>query len=372
MGPGDAHDVTRGGAARATLRATTFMGLVAVFACSHSAPFATGEYGAVGPYRVVNGEGQLTTGGGGTPFYALDGGAIAFVRSDSTGQNCFFVLPPGGGSGLWNRCGGNEAVGPRDSDFRYAAEAFGPGGKALYAEIIGPRNFGAPPVPPWPFPTLFHGTLWLGDSSRLPNDDRLLMPLYHDSAGYARVPPDSINWVTNAEWAAADTFFVIAQNLSPADVVTPLGLARGVITAQGFALHKVPGTTTVRLYGLADGGHTVVFADTGLVLWKVSPDGGAVVRAGELPPGPSRALMGLSCAGDRCVVVSHETAPNGRAVITTATLWSFAISSSAITPLRTFTSAPLPGAVALSPVNDDVVFLQGGQLYLLPGGAAGP
>ncbi len=355
--------------------------LVAVSACNHSAPFATGEYGAVGPYRIVDGEGQLTTGGAGTPAYALDGRGIFLsvgAGPDTLGVhglsvlNCLTLLPSGGGSGLWNRCGGAEPVGRRDSTFVFAAEAFGPGGKALYAEIIGPRNFGGPPPPPWPFPTLFHGNLWLGDSSRLPNDDRLLMPLYHDSAGYARVPPDSINWVANAEWAAADTFFVIAQNLSPADVVTPLGLARGVITDQGFVLHSVPGTTTVRLYALTDGGHMVVFADTGLVLWKVAPDRGAVVRAGELPPGPSRSLVGLSCAGGRCVVVSHETAPNGRATITTATLWLFALPSGTMTPLRTFTSAPLPGAVALSPVNDDVVFLQGGQLYLLPGGAAGP
>jgi hypothetical protein len=356
-------------------------------ACSHTAPFVTGSYGAVGPYRVVGDEQQLSFNPVSAVAWTLDGAGIVFIDHLDTGQyrlgatqshiNCFTVVAPGGGSAIRQRCGGNEPVrAPRDTDFRFAAQAVGPGGTLLYAEIVGPKNPSTPPSapPPWPYPTEFHGDLFLGDSSRLCNADRKIMTLYHDANGHTLVPADSANWLTDAAWAAPDTFFVLAQNLSPADVVIPLGIARGVITPQGVALHILPGTSGARFYSPADGGHLILFADTGLVLWKLSPDGGPVSLSGALPLGPSRSLNAVSCAGARCMVISHETAPNGRATITTATLWSFDIATGSMTPLRTFTSPPLPlpSDVALSPVDDDVLLVQGGRLYLIPGGGAMP
>ncbi len=332
---------------------------VATVAACHSAPFVTGEYGATGPYRTAQGEGQLTTGGATLLDFTPDGRGIGVAEGYWT-----YRLPPEGGSAVWSYhippVANPPPPQPRNTVI-VATEALSSTNQVLYSRAVGPVN----PNSPWPFPTEYNAMLWLVDSSGA----RPIMQLYRDSIGHAVVPPDSINWVTNAKWGDDSTLFVVAGNLSPADALTSFGIARGVVGSSTFTLTVVPGTASVRLYSPTAQGTELVFADTGLVLWKVSTAGGPVTSAGSIPPGNSRSLRGLSCAATGCVVLTQEDSVerNGN-ILRTATLWDFDPASGNVTEVRVFSPLllPVPGNLSLSSANGDVVFQQGGQVYLLP------
>jgi hypothetical protein len=338
--------------ARRSLVAAVFL----VSAC-HSAPFVTGEYGAPGPYRTVAGEEQLTTGGESLLDYTPDGQGIAVAPG-----LCTIRLPATGGSGVWTYC---VPGAPRDSGIVVPTRALASQNRLAYSRAVGPVN--SNPQDPWPFPTDYDAMLWLLDSSGV----RPIMQLYRASIGHAVVPADSINWVTNAKWADDSTLFVVAGNLSPADLLTQFGIAHGVVDSHPFSLAVVPGTATVRLYSPAAHGAELVFADTGLVLWKVATNGGPVTLAGNLPPGNARSISGLSCAATACTILTQEDSVerNGN-ILRTATLWHLDPDAGTIMAVRDFSplALPVPSSISLSSADGDVALQQGSQVYLLPHG----
>jgi hypothetical protein len=337
--------------------------LAPLVGCGHTSPFVTGDYWSRGPYQTVGDEKQLTVGGASAPAWLLDGGGIFFVAPNSslfvTGS-CFSVLPPGGGNALWYRCGGAAPQGLLDMSF-FTAAAVGPDGAFLYAEVVGHRL-------PWAAPVGYRADLWLGDTARQAKDDRRILQLYRDSIGHALVPADSVNWIVNVQWAAPDTFLAIGQNVTPADQFTTLGIEHGTVDSDGATVRLLPGTAGVRLYSVASTEDAVVFVDTGLVLWKTALEGGAVSSVAEVPAATSRSIADLSCAGTRCLILTHEV----RAAVTgasqaSATLWRLDLEDGGLDSLRGLTGFPLalPTGVALAPTSDDGVLVQGSELYLI-------
>jgi hypothetical protein len=336
--------------------------LAALAAACHTDPFAAGAYGATGPYRTVQGEGQLTTGGGSLLDYTPDGSGIAIAEG-----LCAYRLPAAGGSAVWTYCipnvGPNPVVG-LDSAVRIPAEALSSRNRLVFSRMAGPVSKGTP----WPYPAEYNDKLWIRDSSGL----REVLQLYRDSIGHALVPPDSINWVSNAEWIDDSDLFVVAANLSPAAVITQFGIAHGIVNSQPFTLTLVPGTATARLYAPFDQGREVIFADTGLVLWTVPTDGGPVSPAGTVPVASHRAILGLSCTATDCAILTaqNSTGPTGN-VTRTSTLWHFDPGTGSLVEIREFFPYPypVPSGLTLSPADGDVAFQQGGQVYLLPAGS---
>ena len=339
------------------------IGSVVLGSCAHSSSFVTGDYLNRGPYQTIGDEQQLTVGGGSSPVWLLDGKGIFYLAPNSSPfsmSSCFSVLPPDGGNALWLRCGGAEPLGFNEMSF-FTAAAVGPNGALLYVEVVGHR-------PPWAPPVGYRAHLWLGDTARQPQDDRRVLQLYRDSIGHPLVPQDSVNWLVHAQWAAPDTFYAVGQNVTPADQLTTLGIEQGTVDTGGATLRLLPGTGDVHLYSVGSSGHTVVFADTGLVLWTTGPEGGNVSPFAEIPAAQSRTIDDLSCAGTRCLVLTHETRPTpagGRQP--SATVWRLDLADAKLDSVRAFTGFPLalPTGIALAPTSDDGVVVQGGQLYLI-------
>ena len=338
-------------------------------ACNHTAPFVTGFYRATGPFAEIAGEEQLTVGGVSFGAWSSDGARILSLTS---GSGCFNALPAAGGSGLWFHC--NAGGG-------YSAAALDGHGRIVF-QIW---NAGLPL-----FPVRGQADFWVVDTTRPYSLIHKLLTLYRDTVGLAVVSPTTVNWIAQSSWMGPDTFVVVGQNLKPNGTFTTLGVYRGVIRDTAELTGPLSGTAGKAHYGFADGGHTVVFSDSGsLVLWKASFDD---IQPSEMiatiPHDSDRSIVDLSCGGNRCVVLTDELVL-GRVPAQNhvgATLWELDLATGAVTSRFEFPGTgvlkALPNTVSVSPISGDVVVMQGaswiddphsrpawvgGELYLLPG-----
>ncbi len=358
------------------------LGIPAATACNHTAPFVTEASGAVGPFRDLGGEEQLTTVSAKAPEWTADGGGVLLiggrcimppsVASDLRSQAplpALWVVPKVGGSASWELCERRYGiVANTDSSVIFGAAAVDTHGAMIMLEAIGRTNF--PPPHSWPFPVDWHAELWLSDTGAPFTSRRRLLTLYHDRVGTPVVSPTTVNWIAQASWAGPDTFVAVGQNLNPNGTFTTLGVYRGVIVDSATLTGPLPGTGGKAHFGFANGGHTVVFSDSAsLHLWEESFDApGAPSVIATLPDTTDRSIVDVSCGGARCVVISTELVPAipGTKAHMGATLWELDVATGALTIRWSFTGLPplaaLPTAVAVS-----VVVVQGRQLYLLQG-----
>ncbi len=330
----------------------TLLPILWVTACTHTAPFVTGSYGAVGPFREIAGEGQLTVLVASSAYWSTDGRGIIYLPE-------LAVLPAGGGSATWDFGGGG-----------FSAPAIDAAGRIL-VQMNEPVN----PDHVLPFPVNWHAEYWLADTGRPWSLRRQMLTLYHDKLGTPTVSSSTVNWLLRASWAGPDTFVAVGQNLNPNGTFTTLGVYRGVIVDSATLTGPLPGTAGQAHFGFANGGHTVVFSDsTSLNLWTESFDTpGAPTVIATLPDTTDRSIVDLSCGAARCVIVTTELIPAipGTKAHMGATLWEVDVATGALTPRWSFTGLPplaaLPTAVAVSPTAGDVVVVQNKQLYLLQG-----
>ncbi len=237
--------------------AAATLALLWVLGCSHSEPFTvtnnalTEPFSSAPPIRLT-----LNAGDNYWPSWTEDGKGIIYSYSypqptSHADDRCLGLLPPTGGTRLWQLC--DERREHADSADSFAAAAIGTDGRLIYLEASTRRGSGGlsgvnqPPK---------NTVLWLADTA-LPFQRRALLVLG------AQISDSFVNWFRDTHWIGPTSFVTLAQfdyiRLAPKSalfdsVFTGLGVVRGEIgpTAATFAI--VPGTAGAQSYSLAEGG----------------------------------------------------------------------------------------------------------------------
>ncbi len=265
-------------------------------ACAHSDSLTTPSI-ANGP-RGTGPEVQLTLNPNQDywPIWTEDGQGILYSFIPNIGgvrSRCIGLLPPAGGTRLWELC--DNRLTQADSVSSFAAYALGNDGRLLYAEAISGAAVASL--------TPDHLVLWLADSAH-PFHRRALLTL---PILTATVP---LSWLADIRWTGPATFLMLGQSLVPVrecnacggfdSTWTGLAVYRGAITAAGATIEAVPGTEGANGYSLAENGSSIVFTVLHQpTLFKVPVAGGtpqtlAIVSQSE--------LLGVSCRNTTCVV----------------------------------------------------------------------
>ena len=359
------------------LSACLFPSLAAVALACHSTPFETPADGAVGPFPGTGG--RLTFNPGdqyGHPFsafapsWAAGGSGILYTyspRSYQAGESlvfrcgrvlcalasrdssdtCLAMLPPTGGSALWEMC--ETRPFHTDSNDVFSNATVNGTGQILYTEMTGPTTL--------PFPLGMHGELWLGSAGAFAPRQKLLT-LYRDSLGIDLTSTASVNWLSETTWSGSNTFLAIGGHLFPGDSLRPRGLVLGTISATGATLSVVPGTASdsISHFALINGGSAVLFIDSTAVIRRVDLTTGAVTVTATLGLSAAGRSLDISCRPDACIVLTRDGAWS---------LWKLDLATGTLTLARSL-AQPLTVA-KLSPASGDVVALEGTNLYLLAG-----
>ncbi len=326
-------------------------------ACDHSPTYLPTSYGAVGPFRTIDGVSQLTTGGASSGTWTADGqGILGLMVGGVPGLKCMGILPPGGGSATWNRC----PVWPRvradiDSAYAIVAPTLGATGRLLYVGAIGPLQ---KPSQNYPFPVGWHAQLFVVDTSEPFTSRRPVATLYHDHLGISAFPPDEVSWLERIHWIGRDSFVALGENLSPNSTITPLHVVLGVIGTSAATMTPIPGTTGARLLSVAESGKTLVYLGDQLNIAQVPITGGEPQVIVALPAAPQRSVLDISCQHAACLLLTHEA--------TGANLWAVSSTGEGLRVVRSFTGSS-PSSAALAPGTGDVVMQMNGQFYLLQG-----
>ncbi len=342
-----------------------------IVACSHSEPFVLGSYRETGP--LVPGPEARIAGGG---SWTEDGGGILFVAGcygyPSFEQRKYYpynivdiigiaMLPASGGSVVWERCElGYPFIGSVDSVARFTAAALGKGGSLLFVEFVGPR----PTCTACDYYAIFyHSELYLADSGQPLNTRRKLATLFRESVGHPVVPPEAINQLTRLAWVGKDTFVAEASNLNPNRISTPLGLARGLVTADSALLTVIPGTANTHRWSVAEAGVAVVFSEDSLTLQRVPFAGGTVTALAAIPAGGRRHIDDVSCRGDLCLVLSSEdtTTATGQLKRVSA-FWTVSVATGTVALLRA--DQKLYSSAKLSPTSNVVLVGENDGMHL--------
>ncbi len=334
--------------------------LAVLAACSHSPPTGVNQPPPLGP-SGTGADVQLTFNPGQDywPAYAEDGQGILYQYSqpgDVAGNRCVGLLPAAGGTRRWNLC--DTRVTQADSVSSFAAYALGSDGRLLYLEAVSPLHAEAP----------FETSLWLADSAH-PFQRRLLATLP------TTIGDSVVDWLSDARWTGPTTFLALAQRVSgeahcrfcTADdtIYTGLYVVSGSVTSGGVTLARVPGTDGATEYGMSASRGTIVFSKAGdLTIYEVPAAGGTPATNGSVPAGAERTILGLSCAGARCVAAtSAVNAPLGGPVTANSgLLWSVDLTSQTVNQIGEPSSNILWASAQLAPDGHDVVLQANGAL----------
>ncbi|MEO5798207.1 MAG: hypothetical protein ABIZ70_01180 [Gemmatimonadales bacterium] len=338
--------------------------LLALVACGHSEPFVGSSGRAEGPFTP---DGQLTVNGTAMLDWAGDGAGILVFTSRPDEKydlpllvgrgrkdpldNCLGLIPRDGGSMTWQFCD-RRLSHFRDSNDVFVTASIGPYGELLYVESSQPPDFF--------FPVATEAELWLGSRHAPYGERRHLLRLYRDDNGHPTVSEDQVNWLTDVQWAGQDAFIARAYYLRPDSLLTPFGIARGVITRDTTTLTILPGTAGIIGFVAAEDGNSIVYARAGRTIVSLPSNGLAERIVATLPSG---VISSVSCQQQVCVAVTQDGGSNG---IGASTLWRVSLANGQATVLRTFLSVKVPTKVRLSPDGRRVVVQKtDGRLFLL-------
>ncbi len=336
------------------------LAIIFAIACSHSSPVTATDPTPLGPSSSGS-DVQLTFNPGQDywPAYTEDGRGILYQYSqpgDAAGNRCIGLLPAAGGTRLWSLC--DTRVSQVDSVSSFAAFALGADGRLLYLEAVSPLHAEVP----------FETSLWLADSAQ-PFQRRRLATLP------MTIGDSIVDWLSDAQWTGPTTFLALAQRVSgeahcrfcTADdtIYTGLYMVSGSVTSGGVTLARLPGTDGATEFGVSASRGTIVFSKAGdLTIYEVPAAGGTPATNGSVPAGTERTILGLSCAGARCVAAtSAVNAPLGGPVTANGgLLWSVDLTSKAVSQIGEPSANFLWASAQLAPDGHDVVLQANGAI----------
>ncbi|MGH7584496.1 MAG: hypothetical protein ACREL5_14865 [Gemmatimonadales bacterium] len=219
-----------------------------------------------------------------------------FVRPGSANHRCLGLLPAAGGTRRWQMC--DDRTSQDDTVSSFGAYALRSDGRLLYTEAVSPASAASTPE---------RITLWLADSAAPFNRTELLtMPTFIGGA--------ALGWLSDIAWTGDNAFVALGQQLSflahcfgctALDTLFADSgyVVTGTIAGGKATLHVVDGTLDATSYSLAQAGSSIVFTRKNDVhLFAVPVTGGAPVVVGTVTDAGGSQLLGVSCAGDTCVV----------------------------------------------------------------------
>jgi hypothetical protein len=272
-----------------------------LIACSHQDAFTpdpstVGPPGTTADVRITTNPEQDYW-----PTWSEDGQGIlySFVEPGHLQHRCLGLLPPQGGTRIWEFC--DKRVVEADTTTSYTAYALGADGRLLYVEAAAPTNATGTPT---------RRTLWLADSATPTVRTGLLaLPLF--------IGPRRVAWLSDLAWTGPATFIALAQDFSIAGA--PFGcpvkadsvfadsgaVVVGTISNGHATIDIVPGTTGATAYSLAESGASIVFTmRDDLRLFKVPRAGGVATSVATVTTTAGSRLAGVSCKVATCLVAA--------------------------------------------------------------------
>ncbi len=274
--------------------------LAAGLACSHSDPFVTGSNLETVP--LVSGTDVRLTYNSDQdywPSWTEDSAGVLYAyvapgRADH--DRCVGLLPPGGGTRLWEMC--DNQAGHGDSTDSFTAFALGRDGRLLYQEVTAHVGTEVPTTK----------ALWLADSAR-PFTRRKLVAFPISIGG------TSVDWLADLAWTGPVDFIGLAEEYLPVPHCRSCALddsafigkfvVRGHIDGAGVTLTAISGTDGANVFALAEGGTAVVFARRGSnALQGVAANGGTPVLLSTV--GSQNTIVGIACRDVTCLVATDQ------------------------------------------------------------------
>jgi hypothetical protein len=352
--------------------------LIVIAGCTHSDAF-TSSRAPLGPFATgTDARLTLNVDQDYWPNWTQDGKGIlyAYVDQQSPLHRCMGMLPPAGGTRIWQLCD-NRAV-RTDSASSYVAFALDTTGRLLAAEAVAPIRLLAGTTP-----TV---TLWLADTATpLQRTTLLTLPV---TAGSMQV-----TWLADLQWTGPNTFLALAQQFATVqggvDSLFATGgeIVSGTIANGHATLSAIAGTDSATSYSLAESGTSLVFTvPHDLRLFTVPVGGGMPVPMPMTSVGPDTAsqitgaLLGVTCRDDECLVARDAVLITGVyiAILRNGELGQSELFFQPLSDsmeLRTvnlstgdeqvaLTATSLFASPMLSPVSNDVVIAVGGAGHI--------
>ncbi len=334
--------------------AATFLA-VSMLGCSHSDSFTTASSTLSVPMQSTPPI-RLTYNAGDNywPSWTEDGRGIIYHYSYPSpdihaDDRCVGLLPPSGGTRLWQMC--DERPEHADSADSFAGAAIGADGRLIYLEVSSRRGPGGLSGPNQPPQTI---VLWLADTA-FPFQRRKLLDF-----GF-RLADTFVNWLRDTQWTGQTSFVSLAMfadfrqgNGSRIDsVFTGLGVVHGEISSTGATLTFVPGTEGAQMYSFAENGASFIIYRSGSSIERVPVAGGTPSTVATLP---GALPTGLTCQGSTCLVTTgHPGSPQS--------IYRVALTTGEAVPL----TAMINDSPRLPPTGTTLVGRNGRSLYLFSG-----
>lgn len=337
------------------------------FGCSHSESFGTGVDAVTVPFSTAPPV-RLTYNAADNywPSWTEDGRGIIYSYSYTlpdthADDRCVGLLPPSGGTRLWQMC--DERREHADSADSFTGVAIGTDGRLIYMEMSTRRGSGGLSGVNQPPQTR---ALWLADTA-FPFQRRKLLDM---SFGLS-LNGIFFNALGDTRWLGSSSFIALAAkqgtDFNPWDsTLTGMAVVRGEITTAGVTLSIVPGTEGVQAYSLAENGVSLVIWRAGLSLERVPAAGGTATTVATLPSLPGMHITGLTCQATTCLVsASRSPTPGTIGLIRRAWRVSLPTGESVETTIN------IVGFPRISPVSTDIVGYDNitlrGSLFLYQG-----
>ena len=236
------------------------------------------------------------------PTWTADGRGIlyAFVTLDAPiGHRCVGMLPPNGGTRLWQMC--DNRTTQSDSVSSFTGFALDSAGRLLYAEATSIGRFAD-------IPDAY--AIWLADTAH-PFIRKKLLTLPIVSGGRP------FNWISELKWTGPSTFTALLQVYEPGRGDSTFSnegaIMTGTIDGDRATGQVIAGTDSATDYALIDGGTAIAFTrrDDRRLL-RVPIAGGtptviAQVRS-DVSDSTVGQLVGLSCDASVCIVATAPVA----------------------------------------------------------------
>ncbi|HEY4101587.1 MAG TPA: hypothetical protein VGM20_12010 [Gemmatimonadales bacterium] len=279
------------------------------------------------------------------PAWTQDGRGVlyAFVDQQNPAHRCLGLLPPDGGTRLWQLCD-NRAV-RADTLSSYTAFALDSTGRLLLVEAVSPPGAFAS------FPVAIR--LQLTDTATpYVRSTLLTLPV---TVGHTVV-----TWLSDIAWTGPNSFLALGQQFTSQSYPSPCSgrfacidslfgangiVIKGTLAGSGATLEPVVGTDSATGYSVVDDGASIAFirgADGRL--FEVALSGGPVDSVATILPGHAT-LLGLACRSDVCLVAAGSQLME--VSLTDGTIHVVAAAGLIATPI-------------LSPISRDVVAQIGG------------
>ena len=324
------------------------------FGCSHSESFGTGVDRATVPFSVTPPV-RLTynTADNYWPSWTEDGQGIIYSYSypqpdAHADDRCVGLLPPSGGTRLWQMC--DERREHADSADSFTGVAIGTDGRLLYLELSTKRGSGGLSGVNQPPQTR---VLWLADTA-FPFQRRKLLDM---SFGLS-LNGIFFNALGDTRWVGSTSFVALAArqgtDINPWDsTLTGMAVVRGEITTAGATLSIVPGTEGARMYSFAENGASFIIYRSGTSIERVPVAGGTPGTVATLP---GVLPTGLTCQGSTCLVTTGRPG-------NPQSIFRVVLATGEATPFAIF----INDSPRLPPTGATIVGRNGRTLYLFSG-----